>query len=32
MELGAFDYIVKPVDLTHLMEKITEACALKKKK
>lgn len=32
MELGAFDYIIKPVDLAHLMEKITEACALKKKK
>jgi DNA-binding NtrC family response regulator len=25
MELGAFDYLVKPVDLTQLMEKITEA-------
>ncbi|MCK9296571.1 MAG: response regulator [Desulfobulbaceae bacterium] len=25
MELGAFGYIVKPVDLTQLMEKITEA-------
>ena len=25
MELGAFDYIIKPVDLTQLMEKITEA-------
>jgi len=32
MELGAFDYIVKPVDLAHLMQKITEACAAKKKK
>lgn len=25
MELGAFDYIIKPVDLTQLMDKITEA-------
>jgi DNA-binding response OmpR family regulator len=25
MELGAFDYITKPVDLAQLMEKITEA-------
>jgi DNA-binding NtrC family response regulator len=25
MELGAFDYIIKPVDLTLLMEKIAEA-------
>jgi DNA-binding NtrC family response regulator len=25
MELGAFDYLVKPVDLAQLMEKITEA-------
>jgi DNA-binding response OmpR family regulator len=25
MELGAFDYIVKPVDLIQFMEKITEA-------
>ena len=25
MELGAFDYIVKPVDLAQLMERITEA-------
>ena len=25
MELGAFDYIVKPVDLTLIMEKINEA-------
>ena len=25
MELGAFDYLVKPVDLTQLMKKITEA-------
>jgi DNA-binding NtrC family response regulator len=25
MELGAFDYLVKPVDLNQLMEKITEA-------
>jgi DNA-binding NtrC family response regulator len=25
MELGAFDYIIKPVDLSQLMEKITEA-------
>jgi DNA-binding NtrC family response regulator len=25
MELGAFDYIVKPVDLIQLMEKIAEA-------
>lgn len=25
MELGAFDYLIKPVDLTQLMEKITEA-------
>jgi DNA-binding NtrC family response regulator len=25
MELGAFDYLIKPVDLTQLMEKIAEA-------
>jgi DNA-binding NtrC family response regulator len=25
MELGAFDYIIKPVDLAQLLEKITEA-------
>lgn len=25
MELGAFDYLIKPVDLTQLMEKITDA-------
>ncbi len=25
MELGAFDYLVKPIDLVLLMEKITEA-------
>lgn len=25
MELGAFDYIIKPVDLIQLMEKISEA-------
>jgi DNA-binding response OmpR family regulator len=25
MELGAFDYLVKPVDLAQLMDKITEA-------
>lgn len=29
MELGAFDYIVKPVDLILLMEKIKEACKKK---
>lgn len=29
MEMGAFDYIIKPVDLIHLMEKITEACKKK---
>ncbi len=29
MEMGAFDYIIKPVDLIHLMEKITEACEKK---
>lgn len=27
MELGAFDYLVKPIDLVVLMEKITEACS-----
>lgn len=32
MELGAFDYIVKPVDLTLIMEKIAEACSKKNKK
>lgn len=32
MELGAFDYIIKPVDLTQLLEKITEAYALKNSK
>jgi DNA-binding NtrC family response regulator len=26
MELGAFDYIIKPVDLNLLTEKIAEAC------
>jgi DNA-binding response OmpR family regulator len=26
MELGAFDYIIKPVDLISLMAKIAEAC------
>jgi len=30
MELGAFDYIIKPVDLSLLMEKITEAYGKKK--
>lgn len=25
MELGAYDYLIKPVDLTQLMEKITDA-------
>ncbi len=30
MELGAFDYIIKPVDLSLLMEKITEAYSKKK--
>ena len=30
MELGAFDYIVKPVDLSQLMAKITEAYTKKK--
>ncbi len=29
MEMGAFDYIIKPVDLIHLLEKITEACKKK---
>lgn len=29
MELGAFDYIIKPVDLIPLMEKIKEACKKK---
>ena len=29
MELGAFDYLVKPIDLVLLMEKITEACQKK---
>ena len=27
MELGAFDYLVKPIDLVLLLEKINEACA-----
>lgn len=26
MELGAYDYLIKPVDLTQLMERITDAC------
>lgn len=26
MELGAFDYIMKPIDLNRLIEKINEAC------
>jgi DNA-binding NtrC family response regulator len=26
MELGAFDYLVKPIDLVLLLEKINEAC------
>ena len=30
MELGAFDYLVKPVDLAQLMEKITEAYSKRK--
>ncbi len=30
MELGAFDYLVKPVDLNQLMEKITEAYGKRK--
>ncbi len=30
MELGAFDYFIKPVDLTQLMEKITEAYSKRK--
>jgi DNA-binding response OmpR family regulator len=30
MELGAFDYLVKPVDLNQLMEKITEAYSKRK--
>jgi DNA-binding NtrC family response regulator len=32
MELGAFDYIIKPVDLTLLMDKIAEAYKKKKGK
>lgn len=32
MEMGAFDYIVKPVDLIHLMETITEACKKRTKR
>jgi DNA-binding NtrC family response regulator len=32
MELGAFDYIIKPVDLTLLMDKIAEAYKIKKGK
>ena len=32
MEMGAFDYIIKPVDLIHLMEKISEACKKKVRK
>ncbi len=32
MELGAFDYIIKPVDLAQLLEKIAEAYAQKMKK
>jgi len=32
MELGAFDYIIKPVDLTQLMEKIAEAYEKKRGK
>jgi DNA-binding NtrC family response regulator len=32
MELGAFDYIIKPVDLTLLMEKIAEAYNKRKSK
>jgi DNA-binding NtrC family response regulator len=32
MELGAFDYIIKPVDLTLLMDKIAEAYKMKKGK
>jgi DNA-binding NtrC family response regulator len=30
MELGAFDYIIKPVDLSQLFEKITEAYKIRK--
>ena len=29
MERGAFDYIIKPIDLALLIEKITEACRKK---
>ena len=29
MELGAFDYLVKPIDLSHLLAKIDEAYRLK---
>ena len=29
MEMGAFDYIIKPVDLILIIEKITEACKKK---
>ena len=30
MKLGAFDYVVKPVGLDELMEKMTEACEKKR--
>jgi len=32
MEQGAFDYLIKPVDLTSLMEKINEAATQRKRK
>lgn len=32
MELGAFDYLVKPIDLVVLMEKINEACSKRSQK
>ncbi|MDK9706057.1 MAG: response regulator [Desulforhopalus sp.] len=32
MELGAFDYIIKPVDLALLMEKIVEANTMRRSK
>ncbi len=31
MKLGAFDYLMKPCDMDHLLGKVTEAVALKRK-
>jgi DNA-binding NtrC family response regulator len=30
MKLGAFDYLLKPCDMDHLLEKVSEAAAKKR--